>query len=59
MDSKKKKRKYYRKCPICQRRLEQTQMTRVNSIEFPGGWICKDCRDEIEQEEPDYDENEF
>lgn len=38
-----KKRKYYRKCGCCGRRLEQSEM--VRSDEFPGGWVCHECFD--------------
>ncbi len=36
-----KKRKYYRKCPVCGERLEQKEMIRSN--EYDGGWVCRDC----------------
>lgn len=37
----KKKRKYYRKCGICGKRQEQSEMIRC--IESPNGWLCVDC----------------
>ena len=41
--AKSKKRKYYRTCPYCGKKLEQSQMIRTN--ESPTGWICKHCFD--------------
>lgn len=37
----KKKRKYYRKCGVCGKRQEQSEMIRC--IESPNGWLCVDC----------------
>lgn len=41
---KNKKRKYYRECPYCGKRSEQSKMIRTN--ESSTGWVCKDCYDE-------------
>ena len=36
-----KKRKYYRKCGVCNEQHEQSEMIRTENS--PNGWICKDC----------------
>lgn len=41
MSREKKKRKYYRKCGACGRRLEQSLLIRTNKS--PNGWFCNDC----------------
>jgi predicted RNA-binding protein YlxR (DUF448 family) len=40
-NSKKKRRKYYRKCGVCGERYEQSKMLRT--INSPNGWLCFDC----------------
>lgn len=40
----KKKRKYYRKCGICGKRDEQSNMVRTD--ESPNGWLCQQCYEE-------------
>lgn len=35
------KRKYYRLCPYCGRRLEQSLMVRTDT--FDTGWMCREC----------------
>lgn len=37
----KKKRKYFRKCGVCDTRYEQSDM--IRDINSPNGWICADC----------------
>ena len=37
----KKKRKYYRKCGVCSKRYEQSEMIRTSRS--PNGWLCFDC----------------
>lgn len=51
-----KKRKYYRKCPYCGKRLEQSEMIRTNTS--PSGWVCKDCyEDNIFSWDDEYSSN--
>ena len=50
--AKKTKRKYYRKCGICGRRHEQSEMVRNDSS--PNGWFCFDCW--WEYRDPDWEE---
>ena len=38
----KKKRKYYRKCGLCNIRLEQSDM--IRDLCSPNGWICRECK---------------
>lgn len=45
-----KKRKYFRKCGVCDERHEQSEMIRTNHS--PNGWICFDCHN---AEHPEYD----
>lgn len=45
----KKKRKYFRKCGVCGKRYEQSEMIRDNGS--PNGWICNDCYDENHEHE--------
>lgn len=47
-NSKNKKRKYYRKCGICGKRDEQSNMVRTD--ESPNGWLCSRCYEEITNE---------
>jgi len=35
------KRKYYRKCGVCGRKHEQSDMVRTDLS--PNGWLCHDC----------------
>lgn len=35
------KRKYFRKCGYCGRRLEQSHMIRTDIVR--NGWLCKEC----------------
>lgn len=35
------KRKYYRRCGYCGKRLEQKFMVRTNLVK--GGWLCREC----------------
>jgi hypothetical protein len=35
------KRKYYRRCGCCGKRLEQTFMVRTNLA--VNGWLCREC----------------
>lgn len=44
------KRKYYRKCGYCGKRLEQKEMIRTDIVN--NGWLCKECFD---GEESNYD----
>ncbi len=54
MKQEKKKRKYYRKCGVCDERDEQSEMiTDNNSL---NSWICEDCYDE---KHLDYEIEEF
>lgn len=48
------RRKYYRKCGVCDERHEQSEMIRDNNS--PNGWICEDC---YQEEHPDYGIEEF
>lgn len=50
---KKPKRKYYRKCGICGKRFEQSEMVRNDAS--PSGWICGCCCMGIH---PEYDEED-
>jgi predicted RNA-binding protein YlxR (DUF448 family) len=50
-NSKKKKRKYYRKCGVCGERHEQSEMLRT--INSPNGWLCFDCHF---AEHPEYED---
>lgn len=43
-----KARKYIRKCGVCGKRHEQSDMIRTN--DSPNGWICADCHSEIHPE---------
>lgn len=47
--SKKKPRKYVRKCGLCGERYEQSEMRRSDCS--PNGWICRDC---IDMKHPEY-----
>lgn len=52
------KRKYIRKCGICNNRQEQSKMIRDNGS--PNGWICKDCYyDEHWEDECETETEEF
>lgn len=35
------KRKYFRKCGYCGKRLEQRFMVRTDIVK--GGWLCREC----------------
>lgn len=48
----KQKRKYYRKCGVCGRRHEQSEMVRTNNS--TNGWICLDCW--TDNTDPDWEE---
>ena len=48
-ETKKEKRKYYRKCGICGEKHEQSEMIRTDNS--PNGWICFDCHN---AEYPEY-----
>lgn len=50
MNKLKKKRKYFRKCGICEERHEQSEMIRTYSS--PNGWICAECQ---RQKHPEYE----
>ena len=52
----KKKRKYYRKCGVCNERHEQSEMIRTN--ESPNGWVCRTCYYEVYPEHSGYFESE-
>ena len=59
---KKPKRKYYRKCGLCDERHEQSEMLRVKEALSPNGWICRNCFEDIARRyifDEDYDEGEF
>lgn len=45
----KKKRKYFRKCGLCGKRAEQSEMIRDNGS--PNGWFCRDCDNTIHAHE--------
>lgn len=45
-----KKRKYYRKCGLCNAQHEQSDMIRTNNS--PNGWLCIDCQI---QKHPEYE----
>lgn len=49
-NTKKIKRKYYRKCGLCGERHEQSEMIRTDCS--PNGWICKECK---WKEHPEYE----
>lgn len=49
-----KKGKYYRRCGICGKRYEQSEMIRTNILR--SGWICNDC---FNAEHPEYDIDEW
>ena len=49
-NTKKIKRKYYRKCGLCSERHEQSEMIRTECS--PNGWICKECK---WKEHPEYE----
>ena len=44
------KRKYYRRCGYCGKRLEQKFMVRTDIVK--GGWLCREC---YCSEEPRFD----
>ena len=47
------KRKYYRRCGNCGKRLEQSEMIRTDLSD--NGWLCRECYDEItKNEDEDY-----
>ena len=50
-----KKRKYYRKCGLCGKRYEQSDMVRTNRVD--NGWLCHDCYED--HLEPIWDENDM
>lgn len=50
----KKKRKYFRKCGVCGKRHEQSEMIRTN--QSPNGWICFAC---YHDEHPEFDIEEW
>ena len=54
MKQENKKRKYYRKCGICGKRHEQSEMIRTD--DSPNGWICFECHN---AEHPEYDLDEW
>lgn len=43
-EQKNKKRKYFRKCGVCGKRQEQSDMVRTNKSD--NGWMCEDCWDD-------------
>ena len=45
---KKKNRKYYRHCGMCDEKFEQSEGLRTNYS--PNGWLCPDCAFKYEQE---------
>lgn len=54
MENNNKKRKYYRKCGICNKRYEQTEM--IRTFKSPNGWLCLDC---FHESHPEYDIEEW
>lgn len=46
----KPKRKYFRKCGVCDVKAQQSKLIRVSPQISPNGWICADCLEEIESE---------
>jgi NAD-dependent SIR2 family protein deacetylase len=52
-----KKRKYYRKCGECGNRQEQSYMVRVKPEYSDNGWLCRECyEDIINQDVVDFDD---
>lgn len=56
MKIKNKPRKYFRKCGICGKRDEQSNMVRDNGS--PNGWLCEDCYNENHRTEHILDDME-
>lgn len=53
-ETRKPKRKYFRKCGFCGERHEQSYM--VRTVDSPNGWMCHRCHEEMHPYDNYYDD---